>query len=138
MLTTTLNRIAAYIPCQQGWSTLIQSLCRGYNEHDPISIETIIHTNGVIDAVWALRACVDGHVVAAQLITKCSAFLATINSDCSFQRSTIANFKYSAMRAITANGSLSAIHLYTWLAADSMRAAGYAAQLEVELLTLIK
>lgn len=57
---TTLNQIQACSPCEDGWRTLLSSLKKTHADDVPVSIRHIIESNGVEDAIWALRA-VDGH-----------------------------------------------------------------------------
>ncbi|MDC7243953.1 MAG: hypothetical protein PQJ44_08625 [Sphaerochaetaceae bacterium] len=54
-MKTTFQRIKYYGPCENGWKTLI-----GYYKpkslKKEITIEEIVKSNGIKDAVWALRA----------------------------------------------------------------------------------
>lgn len=59
-MKTTLNKIRAYSPCVKGWSTLLMHLGKSKADNEPLSIETIIDSNGIEDAVWCLRA-VEGY-----------------------------------------------------------------------------
>jgi hypothetical protein len=68
MLYTTLNDILKYCPCgqdpnerpQKGWCKLLNHLGKTEADDEPLSILTILESNGLEDALWALRA-VDGH-----------------------------------------------------------------------------
>jgi hypothetical protein len=57
---TTLNLIRAHSPCVRGWRTLLDYLGKTEPDDEPLSIVTILDSNGINDAFWALRA-VDGH-----------------------------------------------------------------------------
>jgi hypothetical protein len=55
-MTTTLNKIKAHSPCENGWNKLLNHLGKTQADDEPLSIATIIQSNGIKDAVWALRA----------------------------------------------------------------------------------
>jgi len=55
-MTTTLNKIKAHSPCEDGWEKLLNRLNKTQSDDEPLSIATIIQCNGIKDAVWALRA----------------------------------------------------------------------------------
>jgi len=55
-MTTTLNKIKAHAPCADGWAKLLLFLNKTKADNEPLSIATIIQSNGIKDAVWALRA----------------------------------------------------------------------------------
>lgn len=57
---TTLNKIREHSPCTAGWSKLLKSLDKTYVDDEPLSLEHILDSNGLDDALWALRA-VKGH-----------------------------------------------------------------------------
>jgi|GEM_PF-3115176 len=66
---TTLNQILDHNPCGQeldedgnrtGWLKLLAYLGKDKPDDEPLSIETILESNGLNDALWALRA-VDGY-----------------------------------------------------------------------------
>ena len=60
MMYTTLNKIRAHEPCADGWSKLLRNLGKTAADDEPLSLETILDSNGLDDALWALRA-VGGH-----------------------------------------------------------------------------
>ena len=68
MMQTTLRKIRAAGPCgmrledgqRVGYLKLRHHLGKGYGDHTPIDITTILDINGLDDALWCLRA-VDGH-----------------------------------------------------------------------------
>jgi len=53
---TTLNKIKAHRPCQYGWETLLASLGKTKADDEPVSMLHILNSNGLDDALWALRA----------------------------------------------------------------------------------
>jgi len=55
-MTTTLNKIKSHLPCENGWNKLLNHLGKTQGDDEPLSIATIIQSNGIKDAVWALRA----------------------------------------------------------------------------------
>ena len=59
-MNTTLNKIKSHRPCRDGWEKLVTYLGKTEADDDELSIATIIESNGIKDAIWALRA-VDGH-----------------------------------------------------------------------------
>ena len=59
-MNTTLNKILSYDPCKDGWEKLLTHLGKTEADDEPLSIRTILDSNGVEDAIWALRA-VDDH-----------------------------------------------------------------------------
>lgn len=59
-MLTTLNKIRAKRPCSDGWEKLLRHLGKTQADDEPLNIETLLHSNGIADALWCLRA-VDGH-----------------------------------------------------------------------------
>ena len=55
-MTTTLNKIKAHSPCKDGWDKLLNHLGKTQADDEPLTIATIIQSNGIRDAVWALCA----------------------------------------------------------------------------------
>ena len=55
-MKTTLNAIRSHSPCSDGWSKLIANLGKTRPDDEPLSILTIMKSNGLDDALWALRA----------------------------------------------------------------------------------
>ncbi len=66
MLTTTLNKIRGHSPCVGGWEKLMQSLGKTKADDEVLTLEYILESNGLDDALWALRA-VDGYQNAMRL-----------------------------------------------------------------------
>jgi hypothetical protein len=59
-MKTTLNKIRKYSPCEEGWTKLLSNLGKTKADNSPLSIITILQSNGLDDALWCLRA-VEGH-----------------------------------------------------------------------------
>lgn len=60
MIYTTLNKIRAHGPCSDGWAKLLRHIGKTQADDEPVSLLTILDSNGLDDALWCLRA-VDGH-----------------------------------------------------------------------------
>ena len=56
MSTTTLNAIRAHKPCEDGWRKLLKHLGKTSADDEPLSLLTILDSNGLDDALWCLRA----------------------------------------------------------------------------------
>ena len=54
--TTTLNAIRAHGPCAPGWSKLLAHLGKTKADDEPLSLLTILDSNGLDDALWCMRA----------------------------------------------------------------------------------
>lgn len=59
-MKTTLNKIKSHGPCEDGWKTLLKHLGKTASDDDELTIRRILESNGIADAIWALRS-VDGH-----------------------------------------------------------------------------
>ena len=55
-MNTTLNKIRSYQPCTEGWAKLLQTLGKTKADDEPLSLITILDSNGLDDALWCLRA----------------------------------------------------------------------------------
>lgn len=53
---TTLQKIRNYDPCAVGWDTLLRYLGKRHADDEPLAIVTVLESNGLDDALWALRA----------------------------------------------------------------------------------
>jgi len=54
---TTLAEISSFKPCKRGYRILTEYLGPDYGINNPIHILTIMESNGINDAAWALRTC---------------------------------------------------------------------------------
>lgn len=59
-MRTTLNAIREHNPCPDGWRKLLAHLDKTESDDEPLSLLTILDSNGIDDALWALRA-VEGY-----------------------------------------------------------------------------
>ena len=59
-MNTTLNKIRSKSPCADGWAKLLKHLGKPQADDEPLSLITILDSNGLDDALWCLQA-VDGH-----------------------------------------------------------------------------
>jgi hypothetical protein len=56
MIYTTLNKIRNHNPCCSGWEKLLKNVGKTQADDEPLSMLTILNSNGFDDAVWCLRA----------------------------------------------------------------------------------
>ena len=59
-MKTTLNAIREHAPCAEGWKKLLTYLGKTEADDEPLSLLMILDSNGLDDAMWALRA-VEGY-----------------------------------------------------------------------------
>ncbi len=52
---TTLNKIRTNQPCSDGWKKLLRNLKKTKSDDEPLSIITILDSNGIEDAMWCLH-----------------------------------------------------------------------------------
>ena len=55
---TTLNLLRAQSPCADGWAKLLKHLGKTGPDDEPLTLTVILKSNGLDDALWALRAVV--------------------------------------------------------------------------------
>lgn len=53
---TTLNQIRECSPCEDGWRKLLGTLGKTKADDEPLSMLTILDSNGLDDALWCARA----------------------------------------------------------------------------------
>ncbi len=63
MYYTTLNKIRERRPCREGWEKLLKSLNKKRGDNEPLHLKVILDSNGVNDALWALRTLDDPRIV---------------------------------------------------------------------------
>lgn len=56
MFYTTLNKLREHSPCREGWEKLLTSLGKTKADDEPLSFKAILESNGIDDAIWALRS----------------------------------------------------------------------------------
>jgi hypothetical protein len=54
-MTTTLNQIRSHHPCAKGYAKLLKHLNKTSADDEPLSLLTILESNGLGDAIWCLR-----------------------------------------------------------------------------------
>ncbi len=54
-MKTTLRKIYDGEPCESGWNTLLEYLGKTEPDDEPLSICTILDSNGIYDALWCLK-----------------------------------------------------------------------------------
>ena len=59
-MKTTLNKIRGHAPCADGWEKLLKHLGKTRPDDEPLSLLTILDSNGIGDTIWCFRA-VEGH-----------------------------------------------------------------------------
>jgi 2-polyprenyl-6-methoxyphenol hydroxylase-like FAD-dependent oxidoreductase len=55
-ITTTLAAIRAHSPCKSGWERLLAHLGKTQADDEPLTLLTVLDSNGLDDALWCLRA----------------------------------------------------------------------------------
>lgn len=53
---TTLDEIREHSPCTEGWTKLLGTLGKTKADDEPLSLLTILDSNGIDDALWCARA----------------------------------------------------------------------------------
>ena len=72
-LTTTLRKIEAHGPCQDGWNILCRYLGENFDHDEEINLLTILESNGVQDCIWAFRAThQDSKPTAVKIAIECA------------------------------------------------------------------
>ena len=56
MICTTLNKIRAHSPCEEGWEKLLKHLGKTKADNEPLPLLTILESNGMDDTLWCLRS----------------------------------------------------------------------------------
>ena len=59
-MNVTLNKIRKHSPCKDGWEKLLKTLGKTKQDDEPLSLITILNSNGLNDAIWCLRV-LEGH-----------------------------------------------------------------------------
>ena len=59
-MKTTLNKIRGHAPCTDGWEKLLKHLGKTRPDDEPLSLLTILDSNGIDDTIWCFRA-VEGY-----------------------------------------------------------------------------
>ena len=59
-MKTTLNKIREHNPCTDGWAKLLKNLGKTQADDEPLSLLTVLDSNGLDDALWCFHA-VEGY-----------------------------------------------------------------------------
>lgn len=57
MITTTLNKLRAFSPCQESWQKFLRFKNKRQADDEEFPIVEILDSNGLSDCIWALRVC---------------------------------------------------------------------------------
>ena len=68
-ITTTLKEIRRHRPCQPGWQRLLSHLGKTKPDDEPLSLITILESNGFGHAIWCLRALPESEHWRVRLFT---------------------------------------------------------------------
>jgi len=71
-MNTTLNLIRSHSPCEEGWYELLKHLGKTKADDEPLSLATILESNGLEDALWCLRAVPNCHKEARLYAVWCA------------------------------------------------------------------
>jgi hypothetical protein len=61
MICTTLNKIRAYRPCGSGWIKILKHLGKTESDDEPLSLLTILDSNGLDDCLWCCARVAPEH-----------------------------------------------------------------------------
>ena len=81
MYYTTLKKIRAHKPCEDGWKKLLAHLGKTMADDEPLALATILASNGLDDALWCLRAVGNIESEARLYIVWCARQVQHIMSD---------------------------------------------------------
>ena len=140
-MKTTLNQIRAKSPCQSGWTKLLAYLGKTKADDEPISIATILDSNGLDDALWCLQAVkgrdreirlfgvwcarqvqhlmIDQRSIAALDVSERFANGEATNDDLSAAWSAAESAAWSAAESAAESAARSAAESAAWSAAES-------------------
>jgi hypothetical protein len=71
MITITLSQIREHGPCEEGWRNLLKHLGKTKADNEVFPFRTIVESNGLDDAIWALR-CLDDQTPARLFAVACA------------------------------------------------------------------
>ena len=80
-MNTTLDLIRAEDPCTNGWKKLLKYLNKTTSDSEPLSLLTILESNGLDDALWCLRATPDSDSKARLFAVFCARQVQHLNPD---------------------------------------------------------
>jgi hypothetical protein len=117
-MNTSLSQIKAFHPCASGWKTLLTHLGKLGLDDEALSLKTILESNGLDDALWALRSCPEALPLIGAFASRCAQRAKTYAGYA-------ARYAAAAARYADAAGYAAAAARYAGYAARY--AAGYAA-----------
>jgi len=68
-------------PCSDGWAKLLTNLGKTKPDDDPLSILTILESNGIEDAIWCLRAIEGRDKTALEFALGCARMVEHLSDD---------------------------------------------------------
>lgn len=80
-MNTTLDLIRAKEPCKEGWKQLLKYLGKTGSDSEPLSLITILESNGLDDALWCLRVTPDSDSKARLFAVFCARQVQHLNPD---------------------------------------------------------
>ena len=127
MIKTTLNRIRAHSPCQEGWEKLLNHLGKTKADDEPLPYAIIVTSNGMNDALWCCRAEPQYAKELRLFAVACARRVEHLNSDPRVKNAIDVAERYAHGKATIEelNAARAAARAATWDAARA--AAGYAA-----------
>jgi hypothetical protein len=123
VINTTLNKIRKNQPCAGGWKKLLHTLGKTQADDEPLSLITILDSNGLDDALWCLRA-VDNYEKEMRLYAVwCARQMQHLMKD---QRSLVAldvaeRFANGCATLVELDAACDAAWAATWAAANAAR-----------------
>ena len=129
-LHTTLNLLRKNGACATGYAKVVRRVGLDYDKDAAINLLTILDSNGVSDAVWALRSCTDSDKassVSASFAAWCSDAAAAAAAAAA-EDDVVAAIDAVAVAAVAAGAAAAAA--VAAIAADAVAAADAAAVAE--------
>jgi len=140
MITITLNKMLEHRPCKGGWRKLLKHLGKTKADDELFPFRTIVESNGLYDAIWALRCLEDPGPSRLLAIAYAHEVVHLMRDDRSVELVKIAHlYAYGEADAVTMAAARAAGYA-AWDAAgaaagaaeDAARAAAWAAEGAVE------
>jgi hypothetical protein len=126
MKTTTLKRIREFQPCIENWKKLLKSLGKTKEDDEPLTMSTIIESNGIVDAFWCLRAFYAEHrQTVIEFACECAEQVLPLWEEWAEQHAP--EHLYAPRQAVTAARSGEAVEEALKFATEAARVAGDAA-----------
>jgi len=81
MITTTLNRIREHGPCADGWQKLLKHIGKTQADDEPLSLLTVLESNGLDDTLWCLRSVPEHNRLWRHYAVDCAERVAHLMTD---------------------------------------------------------